>query len=378
MAAKDNEEERLHAVALQNAQSILQARRRAEEALQKQSEWLRITLASIGDAVISTDGEGRITFMNGVAEVLTGWPQAEALGRLLPEVFHIVNEQTRAPVENPALRALRDGSITGLANRTILIARDGTERPIDDSAAPLRDESGVPVGAVLVFRDVTERRRAEESRSLLAAIVESCEDAIVSKALDGTILSWNAGAARLFGYTPTEAIGRSITLIIPLDRHDEEREILERLRRGERIEHYETVRVAKDGRPIDVSLTISPVRDGSGRIVGASKVARDVTERKRSVEVLRESEERYRKLAEELAASRDQLEIILRGVADGITVQDLSGHLLFANEGAARLTGFPSAEETAEKLLRGGKGRYDKASTLEAWSLCCDPTVLYR
>ncbi len=146
MAAEDDEEELLRSVALQNAQSILLARQRAEEALQKQSEWLRITLASIGDAVISTDAEGRVTFMNGVAEALTGWPQAEAVGRPLPDVFHIVNERTRQPVENPALRALREGTIVGLANHTVLIARDGTERPIDDSAAPMRDEAGARSG----------------------------------------------------------------------------------------------------------------------------------------------------------------------------------------------------------------------------------------
>src|SRR5215210_6047328 len=104
MAGKDDENEQLHSVALQNARSVLVARQRAEEALRKQSEWLRITLASIGDAVISTDAEGRVTFMNGVAEALTGWPQAEAIGRPLPDVFHILNEVTRRPVEDPALR----------------------------------------------------------------------------------------------------------------------------------------------------------------------------------------------------------------------------------------------------------------------------------
>ena len=277
----------------------------AEEALRKQSEWLRITLASIGDAVISTDAEGRVTFMNGVAEALTGWPQAEALGRPLPEVFHIVNERTRQPVENPALRALREGTIVGLANHTVLIARDGTERPIDDSAAPMRDEGGAALGAVLVFRDVTERKRAEEARARLAAIIESSEDAIVSKTLDGVIRSWNAGAERLFGYTAEEAVGRSITLIIPPERLDEERAILERLRRGERVEHFETVRVAKDGRRLDISLTISPIRDGAGHIIGASKIARDITERKRAEDALRESEARYRQAATEAARTAE-------------------------------------------------------------------------
>src|SRR5215213_6407297 len=119
MASEDNEEDRIRSVVLQNSQSILLARRRAEEALRKQSEWLRVMLASIGDAVISTDAEGRVTFMNGVAESLTGWDQAEALERPLSDVFHIINEQTRQLVENPALRALGEGVIVGLANHTI-------------------------------------------------------------------------------------------------------------------------------------------------------------------------------------------------------------------------------------------------------------------
>ncbi|MDZ4753469.1 MAG: PAS domain S-box protein [Phycisphaerae bacterium] len=160
MAVQDNEEKQLKSAALQNAHSILQARLRAEEELRKQSTWLRVTLSSIGDAVISTDAQGRVTFMNVVAESLTGWSQAEATGLPLASVFCIVNEDSREPVENPALRALREGTIVGLANHTILIARDGTERPIDDSAAPIRFDDGAIGGAVLVFRDITERHRA--------------------------------------------------------------------------------------------------------------------------------------------------------------------------------------------------------------------------
>jgi PAS domain S-box-containing protein len=322
MAAQDNEEERLRAVALQNAQSILLARGRAEEALQKQSEWLRITLASIGDAVISTDAEGRVTFMNGAAEALTGWPQAEAVGRPLPDVFHIVNEPTRQPVENPALRALREGTIVGLANHTVLIARDGRERHIDDSAAPIRNDFGAPVGAVLVFRDVTERKDAEEAQARLAAIVESSEDAIISKTLDGVIRSWNAGAERLFGYAPHEAIGRPITLIIPPDRHDEEHEILARIAQGERVEHFETVRVSKQGRSIDISLTISPVRDGAGRIVGASKVARDITDRKRAEAALREADRRKDQF---IALLAHELRNPLAPLRNGLQVMRLAG-----------------------------------------------------
>ena len=126
MAATDQEEAQLRSVALQNARSIDLARRRAEEALRKQSEWLRVTLSSIGDGVISTDIDGRVSFMNGVAEVMTGWTLNEALGQALDDVFRIVNESTREEVENPAARVLREGAIVGLANHTILIAKDGT------------------------------------------------------------------------------------------------------------------------------------------------------------------------------------------------------------------------------------------------------------
>ncbi len=163
MAAPDDEEKRLRSAALQNANAIHLARRRAEQELARERERLRITLASIGDAVISTDAAGRVTFLNGVAEALTGWPQADAAGRPLPDVFRIINEHTRLTVENPALLALREGRVVGLANLTVLIARDGTERPIDDSAAPMLDADGTRLGAVLVFRDVTDRKRAEDA-----------------------------------------------------------------------------------------------------------------------------------------------------------------------------------------------------------------------
>ncbi len=142
--------------------SLHAARRRAEASQREQREWFEVTLASIGDAVIATDAQGRVTFINAVAESLTGWLSAEAVGKDLSEVFRIINMDTRQPVENPAVKVIRMGSVVGLANHTLLIAKDGTAKPIDDSGAPIRNRDGQLIGVVLVFRDVTERKQAEE------------------------------------------------------------------------------------------------------------------------------------------------------------------------------------------------------------------------
>jgi len=175
MSTKDDEEQLIRSVVQQNALSIHLARRKAEEALRKQSDWLRVTLSSIGDAVITTDVEARVTFMNRVAESLTGWTQDEVMGRPLTDIFQILNEQSRQPVENPALRTLGAGAIVGLANHTLLIAKDGVERPIDDTAAPIRNEQGEVVGVVLVFRDISERKRMELERERLLATAQAAQ-----------------------------------------------------------------------------------------------------------------------------------------------------------------------------------------------------------
>jgi PAS domain S-box-containing protein len=331
MAAEEENGERRGTVALDDADRSLSGCQQAAVDLQKQAQWLRIALGSIGDGVISTDSEGRVTFTNGAAENLTGWLKCEAIGRHLPEVFHIVDERTRHPLDNPAMLAAERGTVMGLANHTVLIARDGTERLIDDSAAPMRDELGAVLGAVLVFRDVTARRSAERSRALLAAIVEASDDAIVSKTLDGVIRSWNRGAERLFGYTSREAVGQPITLIIPPERLDEEKTILERLRRGERIDHFETVRIARDGRRIDISLTVSPLVDEDGVVIGASKVARDITERRKLDEALREGARRKdeflallgHELRNPLAPLRNGLEVLRLATEDPDTISQV-------------------------------------------------------
>jgi PAS domain S-box-containing protein len=278
-----------------------EALRASEERARRLLEFHQAVTAHMGEGLYAVDAQGLVTYVNPAAEALFGWTSAELLGRRMHDVTHYKHpDGTPFPAEECAgLRVLRGG--TPLRDHDdVFIRKDGTFFPVVSSSAPLVAE-GRTVGLVVVFRDVTERKRAEETQARLAAIVESSQDAIVGKTLDGVIRSWNAGAQRLFGYAPHEAVGRPITLLIPPERHDEEREILARIRRGERVEHYETVRVARDGRRLDVSLTISPVRDGAGRVIGASKIARDVTERKRAEKALRESEERYRRAAAEAA-----------------------------------------------------------------------------
>ena len=268
--------------------------RRSIDAVGASEDRLRVTIQSLGDAVIATDEHGRVTQLNPVAEALTGWEQGEAVGRAVTEVLVIVNEETRRPAENPVERVLREGTVTGLANHTLLISRTGRVIPIDDSASPVRIADGSIVGTVMVFRDVTERRQIERERAErqhasqeLAAIVESSDDAILRMDLDGTITAWNHAAERMYGYTASDAIGQSIHLIVPDNRVGEEDEVLERIRRGDRVDQFETVRRRKDGTTFSASLTMSPVRDAVGAVIGASKIARDITSRQRADERFR-------------------------------------------------------------------------------------------
>lgn len=210
----------------ENARRLIEettARRVAEEnarQIQEQRERLHVTLASIGDAVISTDAAGRVTFLNPVAQELVGWDTGEAVGRPLPEVFQIVNEDTHQPVENPALRALREGQIVGLANHTILISKAGRKRPIDDSGAPIRDADGNVIGSILVFRDISEQKRGDArlrtSEARKSAILEMALDCIITIDHLGKVIEFNPAAERTFGFTREQVIGQELcNFIIP-------------------------------------------------------------------------------------------------------------------------------------------------------------------
>ena len=302
----------------------------------QQRELLATTLASIGDAVIATDANGGVVFLNPTAETLTGWKNSEAAGKLLPGVFHILNEQTRQPVENPVEKVLRLGTVIGLANHSVLLAKDGREIPIDDSAAPIRQPDGQILGVVLVFRDATLQRKAHGESARLAAIVEHSGDAIFTKNLDGIVQTWNASAQRLFGYRAEEIVGQHVTLLFPPDRLNEEDDILGRLREGRPIERLETIRVAKDGKRIPVSVSVSPLRDKDGKIIGASKIIHDVTD----LVAAREA----------LLREKELLATTLASIGDAVIVTNAEGRITFLNTEAERLTKWKNAEASGQQL----------------------------
>ncbi len=336
MAVRDDEDDLLRSVALQNAQSISTARRRAEAELRKQSEWLRVTLASIGDAVVSTDADGRVSFMNRVAEKLTGWPQADALGLPLADVFRIVDEQTHETLENPALRALREGVVVGLANHTVLIARDGSERPIDDSAAPIRNELGEVAGVVLIFRDITERRKAEKAISRSEQdLVDFFENASVGLhwvGPDGTILRVNQTELDMLGYERDECLGHHIAEfhVDPPVIDD----ILVRLGRGETLREYPARLRCKDG-SIRHVLINSNVLFEDGKFIHTRCFTLDITDRKRAEELLRQSEARLR--------------FIMDSMPQKIFTADAAGNLDYLNPQWETFSGL-----TSEQLKSAG------------------------
>jgi two-component system CheB/CheR fusion protein len=207
-------------------------------------------------------------------------------------VFRIFDEHTGAPVEGLLSKVLQTRGGIRRGRHTVLLTQSGRRVPLDDRAALICLPGGEPFGVVVVFRDLTKSKSAESAEALLASIIASADDAIVSKTLDGQITSWNIGASRLFGYTAEEIVGKPITTIIPPELRAEEQEIIRRIRNGDHIEHFETSRVAKNGQRVDVSLTVSPIRDESGAIIGASKIARDIGPRKRAEALLRESDRR--------------------------------------------------------------------------------------
>lgn len=282
----------------------LSERKRTEQALAELTReraadaTMRGLLDAAPDAMVAMSEDGRIAFANGQAEKLFGHGRDEMIGQpielLVPERFRAGHPALRdAYFRNPTARPI------GAGVEVVGLRKDGSEFPAELSLSPMKTADTMLV--IAAVRDITERRRAEEVRARLAAIVDSSHDAIIGKTLDGIITSWNGGAELIFGYAPSEVIGRSIRLLVPAERWNEETELLEHLRRGA-VRQFDTVRICKDGRRIDVSVTSSPVRDSRGKVIGASKVARDISERKRGEEALLRAKEQAEAANRELEA----------------------------------------------------------------------------
>jgi PAS domain S-box-containing protein len=315
-------------------------------------------LNSLPVAVYMTDHAGRITFYNEAAADL--WGHRPELGKdewcgswrlYWPDGRPLPHDQCPMAVALKERRQIKGAE--AVAERP-----DGVRVPFLAYPTPLYDKSGALVGAVNTLVDITERKHAELASRQLALIVQDSDDAIVSKDLNGVITTWNRGAERLFGYTADEVIGQPITILIPTNQQDEEATILERIRRGERIDHYETVRRRKDGTLLDISLSISPVTTSAGGIIGASKIARDITERKRAQEqqdlLLREMSHRVKNL---LAVAGSVVTLSARSAA---TPEAMARAL------RDRLGALARAHELTQPSLTDAVARQSQKTTLRA------------
>ena len=332
--------------------------RRARSALRESELRLRAMIDALPAAIYTTDADGLLTHFNPAAVEFSG--RVPALGSDHWCVTWKLFAADGSPLpheECPMAIALREGRVVdGL--EVIAERPDGTRRWFTPYPRPLRDGEGKIIGGVNMLVDITERKQAEQVKGLLAAIVGCSDDAIVSKNLDGLITSWNKGAERLFGHTAEEAVGQNIKLIIPPDRDQEEASILAQLRRGERVDHFETVRVRKDGTFLDISLSISPIKNAEGHIVGASKVARDITERKRASKSLAEVARQQKALfhfADQLQRAAS-VEDVYGAALDAIFAAlpcDSAAVLLCDERGAMRFASWRGLSESYRKAVEG-------------------------
>ena len=298
-----------------------------ERALSRSEERFQSVVQVALDAIVVTDSEGHLLSWNQAAHDLFGYSETEAMGKpltfLLPERYHAASRKWLGEAEPPDQLLLeeRRREIHGRK-------KSGAEFPAELTIGPWKTEEGIFSSCIV--RDLTERKRSEQVQSQLAAIVESSNDPIISNSLDGTIVTWNAAAERLYGYTAEEAKGSPIAILAPADRADEVPRMLARLRAGEIVQAYETVRRRKDGTFVDVSLTLSPIRNARGEVTGMSGIVRDITERKRAEALLR----------------RQQIEqqVLLDLIPAMVWYKDDQNRILRANRRAAESIGRSVAE----------------------------------
>lgn len=324
-----------------------------ELTLRSSESKLRTIIDSALDGVIVMNQEGLITEWNKQAEIIFGWSFNEAIGRPMAEL--IIPKKYRQAHSHGMQRFLKEG-VGPILNKRIEITalnRRDEHFPVELTITPQKQYNTYQFTAFV--RDISERKNVEEKTGLLAAIVASSDDAIVSKTLDGRITSWNKGAERLFGYSAAEAVGQHISLIIPPERRKEEYDIISQIHDGKSVEHFETIRVSKTGRSIAVSLTVSPICDAAGHVIGASKIARDISERqeaeaqrKRYMQALERSNQELDDFA--YIASHD-LKEPLRGLFNhaSFLIEDFQGKL--GEDGTRRLQRLSSLSQRMERLV---------------------------
>jgi PAS domain S-box-containing protein len=325
-----------------------------KEAMESQPDPLTLrhlarVVESSDDAIVSKDLNGIIISWNRAAERIFGYSALEAVGQSI----RMIIPADRQAEEDMVLARIRAGeSVTHF--ETVRQRKDGTFVPISLTVSPIHDESGRVIGASKIARDITELAQAADATRRLAAVVESSDDAIITKDLNSIITTWNAAASRIFGYTAAEAIGQSVRMLIPPELQHEEDVVLAKIRSGERIDHYETIRVSKDGTRLNISLTVSPLRNERGEIVGASKVARDVTERAHLMALAQEHATNSEKLGEvgAIVASTLDREVIAQKVTD------IATELTHAQFGAFfHNQTDPESDDTAEAYTLSGAAR---------------------
>ena len=311
---------------------VLQRSAAFENALRESEERFRSTFEQAAVGLSHVTPDGRFLLVNQKFCEITGYT-ADELTKL---TYQQITHPDDLPGDEEQAAKLIAGELDHYVMDKRYLRKDGLPVNVNLTVSGLRDAQGHLKYFISVIEDIRARKLSEEIQYRLASIVESSQDVIVSKDLNGIITSWNAAAERIFGYTANEAVGQHITLIIPPELHHEETEILSRLRQGERIDHFETVRVAKNGRRLNISITVSPVKNSQGRVIGASKIARDITERKRTENELREKEGVLR------AAFTQTYSFLIILSTDGTIIE--------ANRAALEGTGFPRNEVIGQKV----------------------------
>lgn len=341
---------------------------------QKQAEERDEMLSSIidhsDDGIITTTADGYINSWNKGAERLFGYSAEEAAGR---HISMLVPAERRMEEEGILARIGSGDEVHYF--HSVRVTKSGQLIPVSLARSSVKDAEGNVIGMSSIARNISSQRVAEEKQAILASIVENSDDAIISKTLEGIITTWNLGAERIFGYTAAEAIGRHITILIPPERLAEETTIIESIRRGEKIDHFQTVRLHKNGTEIDISLTVSPVKDSAGVIIGASKIARDITRQKKALEAVRRNAERLEVLHSvgKTISEKLDVDLILKKVVDATTVITGAAYgIFFYNEvngqgetktlsatsgvaGAAFPTGNAGGSPDLQRIFRRGR-----------------------